>query len=123
MRSHTKPQLRNHVRFGQPLVAPPAWWAHLECAWRLMVPKMNPTQRQKRSYIMSLIQRPCSPAPSRWLRVAQAGSGCQLAPRRPFIYSHNPRDAKHIPSICLEYSQYIPRIFYDLSPLPNQYKW
>ena len=86
-------------------------------------PENEPDSMPKRSYIMSLIQMPCSPAPSSWLRVAQVGSGCQMAPRRPFIYPHYPRDAKHIPSIYLEYSQYIPRIFYILYPLANQYKW
>ena len=35
------------VRFGSPLFGPLAWWAHLECAWRLMVPKMNLIQCQE----------------------------------------------------------------------------
>ena len=121
--SHTEPQLRNHVRFGSPLFGPPAWWARFEWSRRLMVPKMNPIQRQKRSYILFLIQRPCSPAPSSWLGVAQVGSSCQMVPRRPFIYPHHPRNAKHIPSIYSEYSQYIPRILYHLYSLANQYTW
>ena len=74
-------------------------------------PENEPDLMPQRSYILSLIQMPCSLAPSRWLGVAQVGSGCQMAPGVP-LYTPTTQET---PSIFQAYTWNILSIFQEYS--------